>query len=535
MHIGIIGGGAAAVGLLDALAGATREQNSGGNAGRITVFDGSAAMWRGRPYQVDAEAVRVNAPPRIMSVRAGDPTHYQEWLRGRDGVDRYLDDGLGQPLLPRGQYGEYLADTARAAIATLRHAGWRVSVVNARVTGYSRDRGAFRRADRDTAAEPAVLPAADSGTVPTAGATLHTDDGGRVETLRAALLTEDGGVVAVDRAVLCVGSGRPRDHYGLSGAPGYRNEPYPLAETLREVPADAHVAVIGSGLTAVDIAAALDARGHVGRISFLSRSGTLPFVQQRPVRLEPRHLTAAAVAGIAAERGELTFADLVSLMRAELADLGDDFESFANEILGANAEDPVERLRRQLAAVDAPHRGLRLLAMVIRVAGPVAWPLLRERDQAMLRTRHFRVVNGLSSPMVPHNAKILVRLLDSGQLRLRSGLRKIEARAGGGFTVSDEAEWTADVVLNAVNPPAYTTPQDTAPLVSALLEAGAAELHPAGGLRVDPATRRLLVGGRADATWHVLGNLAADSMFIATNPPGLAQAAARLAPILLER
>ncbi|WP_435591813.1 FAD/NAD(P)-binding protein [Nocardia sp. bgisy118] len=476
MHIGIIGAGAAAVALLDALALAD-DKPSG-----VTVFDGAPALWRGRPYQPDLDAVRVNAPPPIMSVRAGDPGHYQRWLANREVAD-YLDEGLGQPLVPRAVYGEYLEDTARDAIARLGLAGCPVRVVRSAVTRFSRDE-------------------------------------------RAVLHTASGHHVPVDRAVLAVGSGGPRDHYGLTGTPGYVNEPYPLARTVAGLPADHHVAVIGSGLTAVDIAVTLAANGHTGPITLLSRSGQLPFVQQRPVRLDPVHLTPGAVRELAAEHGELHFSHLVSLMRTELTALGQDFDTLAAEITGS--EDPVIRLRRQLDAVDAPHHGRRLLAMVIRVVGPTAWPLLAERDREMLRTGHFRTINSLSSPMVPHNARIVLRLLDSGQLRLRAGVTKIEARSGGGFTVYDARNWSADTVFNAVNPPAYTTPSETQPLVGALLAAGAAEPHPAGGLRAEPGTRRAMVGGTPDPSWHVLGNLAADSMFIATNPPGLAAEAAGL-------
>ncbi|MCP2280152.1 FAD/NAD(P)-binding protein [Nocardia amikacinitolerans] len=515
MHIGIIGAGAAAVALLDALAAAD-DKPSG-----VTVFDGAPVPWRGRPYQPDLDAVRVNAPPPIMSVRAGDPGHYQRWLAGRD-VAGYLDEGLGQPLVPRAVYGEYLEDTAREAIARLDRAGCPVRVVRSAVTGFSRDeRTVPHTASGDRI--PQTLPHNASGdrisrTVPnTAG-------------LQTVLHTADGDRVPVDRAVLAVGGGGPRDHYGLTGAPGYVNEPYPLARTLAGLPADRHVAVIGSGLTAVDIAVALAANGHTGPISLLSRSGRLPFVQQRPVRLQPVHLTPAAVREQAGH-GELRFAQLISLMRAELDSLGQDFDTLAAEI--TDDGDPIALLRRHLDAVDAPHLGRRMLAMAIRTVGPTAWPLLADDDREMLRTGHFRTINSLSSPMVPHNARIVLRLMDSGQLRLRAGLTKIEARSGGGFTVHDGRSWTADTVFNAVNPPAYTTPPETQSLISALLAAGAAETHPAGGLRAEPGSRRLVVGGAPDPSWHVLGNLAADSMFIATNPPGLAAEAAGLARALL--
>ena len=100
MRIGIVGAGAAGVGLLDALA------QAGGKPGTITVFDGSSALWRGRPYQPDIEAVRVNAPPMIMSIRAGDPEHYQRWLAARTDVAEYRDESLDQILVPRARYGD---------------------------------------------------------------------------------------------------------------------------------------------------------------------------------------------------------------------------------------------------------------------------------------------------------------------------------------------------------------------------------------------------------------------------------------------
>lgn len=462
-EIGIIGAGAATVALLDSL---TR---TGGRPGGVTVFDGAPSLWRGRPYQPDTDAVRVNVPPARMSIRATDPAHHARWLAARPDTARYRDERLGQPLPPRRVYGEYLEHTALAAIDRLRAAGWRVDVVRSRVTGYAEGE-------------------------------LHTQDGTRVR---------------VDRGVLAVGGGSPHDHYGLSGTAGFVREPYPLATTLADVPPDAHVAVLGSGLTAVDVVAALAERGHGGPIDLLSRSGMLPFVQQRPTDLHLDHLTADRLRALGPD---LTFGTLVDLMRAEL---GPDHDAFAAEITGA--EPTADWLRDQLAAVDSPNPGRRTLLTAIRSTGPVAWPLLPARERTWLRERHFRLINNLGSPMVPHNAAILLGLLDSGQVRLLPGVRKIEAAARG-FMVLTESPSHADVVINAVNPPPYATPAEAAGLVSALLAAGVVAPGPQGGLRTGPARG-----------WHVLGNLAAASMPVATSPPGLAGEAERLAVTLTRR
>lgn len=259
MDIGIIGAGAAGVGLLDALA----QKDDRSEKGNIVVFEGAPSLWRGRAYQPDLDAVRVNAPPVLMSARYQDPQHYQRWVADRD---EYLDPLLGVPIVPRAVYGDYLEATATAAIDQLRERGWRVEVV------------------RDWAT--------------------------RISPLRAA----GGGTYPADQVVLSVGGGRPIDHYGLAGSPGFVQDPYPLRSTLAGVEPSSHVAVIGSGLTAVDIVAGLAATGHTGPITLLSRRGVLPEVQQRPVKLEFRHLRRETLPS--------TFLGMVALLEAELAEYG---------------------------------------------------------------------------------------------------------------------------------------------------------------------------------------------------------------------
>ncbi|MGA6204684.1 FAD/NAD(P)-binding protein [Nocardia testacea] len=483
MHIGIVGAGTATVALLDAIAA------TGSEPGEITVFESSSTVWRGRAYQYDQDSVRVNAPPMAMTARGGDLEHYLRWLQQRPELGRYLDEGLGLPVVPRAVYGQYLEQTAHTAIAGLRRNGWRVSVVASGVTGFSRDT-----------------------------ATVHT---------------AAGATFRVDRAVLSIGGGEPHDSYGLAAAPGYIHEPYPLYRGLAEIPADRHVAVIGSGLTAVDIAVGLVSSGHTGPITLMSRSGVLPAVQQRPLRYEPRYLTPVYALGRVRESGgEMTLATLIELMKKELAELGQDFGTLADEIIGTDTEPPVQRLRRQLSLVADPHQGRRLLGRAIRTVVPAVWPLFSEQDKTVLRSAHVRTINCLSSPMVPHNARILAELFESGRVRLRPGLQKIRPHSSTGFTVTDDTEWSADVVINAVNPPAYSVPPAAEGLVRSLLTSGSAERHPFGGLTTQPGTGRLLVSGRPDPTWYAQGNIASTSTFIATDPTGLAHEAARLAHAL---
>ncbi|MFI6316154.1 FAD/NAD(P)-binding protein [Nonomuraea sp. NPDC050556] len=451
MRIAIIGGGAAAVALLDSLA------RLDALPGSVTVFEPSTQLWRGRPYGPDLDVVRVNAPPAIMSIRHGDQGHYARWLGERAAA--HLDGRLGEPLVPRALYGEYLRQTAEEAAARLP-----LDVRRGRVTAVERR-------------------------------------GGEV-----VLRTEDGHGQAVDRVVLCVGSGTPRDLFGLSGVPGYVADPYPLARTLPGVPRESAVAVIGSGLTAVDVVVSLAASGHTGPIALMSRSGVLPHVWQRPVRYESRHLTAANL------RGARTTRDLADLMRAELDGLGEDFDAFAADLLATSWEDPGVRLRRQLAAIDAPELGRRILQQAAHTLGPLAWSVLTDRTE--WTGEHRRTAVSVSSPMVPVNAVEVDRLLERGQLTLVRGLRTVEPgfrirTAGGGLR--------ADVVINAVNPPPHSVPPAAAPLVASLLATGLATANPAGGLDVP-----------SGAPLHVVGDLAAGGTFVTSSVPAIAATAQAL-------
>ncbi|MFD6987229.1 FAD/NAD(P)-binding protein, partial [Streptomyces sp. NPDC059956] len=136
ISLGVIGGGAAAVCLIDELA------RTAGAAGSLTVFEPSPHLWRGRAYQVDSEVLKANSTPDDLSVRAGDFKHFERWLAARDqGAGGRLDTQSGARFVPRAVYGEYLEQTARAALGTLRRRGWHVDIIGDGVTSARRVNG----------------------------------------------------------------------------------------------------------------------------------------------------------------------------------------------------------------------------------------------------------------------------------------------------------------------------------------------------------------------------------------------------------
>ncbi len=496
-EIAVVGGGGGAVCLLEALS-----QRSGPPAA-VTVFEPSDRLWRGRPYQQDADCILVNLPSRAMSVRAGDPGHFDRWLAdarrreagatGEDGVPGEADaagaaggataaggagraDPFDAAAFPaRALFGDYLESVAHDSVARLRARGWTVRVVPER-----------------------VVHAAPCG-------------GG------ATLTTERGGSHRADRVVLCLGAGAPYDRFRLHGPePGFVSDPYPVAHTLAGIDPHGTVAVLGTGLTAVDVALTLRANRHQGPVCLLSRQGVLPAVRQRPVAHALQHFTPDHFHALS-RRGEVPFTEVVQVLRDELAAAGQDPAELETEFASLH-EDPARRLRRQLELVDAPGLGLRILQHTLPVAVDV-WPLMPHRDRAELLRRHYRAIHSLCCPMPPSTAAHLSAMSEAGQLRIVRGLHGV-SRTGRGFSaVTRNGRIEADTVVNATSVAAHRVPTAAAPLVQSLITASAASVHPHGGLRVRRETSQLVVNGTTQQCFYALGDLTFGSLFITAAIP----------------
>ncbi|WP_314612943.1 FAD/NAD(P)-binding protein [Streptomyces stackebrandtii] len=485
-RIGIIGGGASAVCLLDTLSQREEIPES------VTVFDPSPHLWRGRAYQPDAATLRVNAPPEDMTVRAGDPEHFTRWLEARAVVlgtrTDHVDARSGIAFPPRALYGDYLEQCARSALNRLAARGSRIRLVRSAVVDVAREDGSL--------------------VAYTADRTPH----------------------ALDHAVLCVGTGEPADPHGLTGTPGFIADPYPVVRRLAGIGEQDRVVVVGSGLTAVDVVLQLTAAGHTGEIVMASRRGVLPSVRQRPVERELRYFTAARFRAVAARGGRLTLDEVVSLMGAELADAGSGLDSVAEEIASCGVEDPVARLRRQYDLVDGADPGLRLLQRAVPDTGPDVWPLLPEHERTRLLRDHYRTVMSLCCPMPPASAATLLDRAGRGLLRIVRGVERLTARPDGGFRlVGDSGVEDADVVVNAVSPGSARVPRGASALVDALVRRGLAVRHPRGGVHVARSTSGLLADGETDRRIHVLGDLASGSLFFTFGVPSLVDRAVDIA------
>jgi len=468
VSLAIIGAGASAVALLHAL-----DARDDLEPGDLAVYDPAPHFWRGRAYQPDDDCVRVNSVPTDMSVVPGDTAHLTNWLQAREimlGTATFVDELSGSVFAPRAVYGDYLEQAARQALLSLGRRGWRFDLIRERVTG--------------------IAPAAD-------GLMLSTATGART----------------VDYAVLATGAGQPTDVYGLTGAPGFVADPYPVGRILFGLPPEASVLVIGTGLTAVDVALGLRAKRHRGPIRLASRSGSLPGVRQAAAPLELRHFTTPGLNRLRQRAGGLTVAAVVGLMRQELAHHGEDPVALLEEILGLREEGAVERLRRHLGQVHDSSVALRLLQQAVPEVGPDIWPYLAGHEQDGLLRAHYRTIMSLCCPMPPASARALLELADRGQLTVDSDLQSV-LPGSRGFEVTVAGRTShADVVVSAVNARVRGFSPGAASLLGSLSGQALATSHHRGGLVTRRADSRAERPDRQPSRLYALGDPASGSLF----------------------
>jgi len=188
------------------------------------LIEAGARAARGLAYGTPYGAHLLNVPAGRMSALPDEPEHFLRWLRERD------PSAEAATFAPRALYGDYLA----ALLGEEESAG-RVVRVGGTAVGITRSGSHWI-------------------------VHLHDDR-----------------TVAAERLVLALGNLPPADplHFDGEAPLEYIRDPWAAGVAIG-LDADAPVLLIGTGLTAVDIAIALRHEGHRGTIYALSRNGRLP-------------------------------------------------------------------------------------------------------------------------------------------------------------------------------------------------------------------------------------------------------------------
>ncbi|MCD2178837.1 FAD/NAD(P)-binding protein [Rhizobium sp. C1] len=429
LTVAIVGGGFTGGAIALHLATSRRQ----GLAIDIVVFEPRERLGAGLAYDTEESVHRINVPAGRMSLYPDAPGHFQDWIERTDALkddgEALAEDGLHYPR--RGLFGRYVADHL---------APWLAS-----------------------------------------GAVWHHR--ARVENIqrqgpRWMVSAADGLSIEADIVILAATHPAP----GLPGVlAGLRNDPNLIADATRpdalaSVGDTDRILIVGNGLTAADVIAALEARGHTGDILSISRRG-LRSRGHAPQVQEP-------------------FGDFLSQPAATASDL-------------------LRRVRVTLRAAEAEGRTWHSVLDAVRAQGQEIWQRLpvAERRRIARHVRPFWDVHRFR--IAPQVEAAVERAISAGRLTVLAASVAAAGADAQGIWVTLKPRRSRQTVRRHVDKVIVTTGPDhggvlaSQPFLASLARQGKVTACPTGlGILCARDGRAIDAGGRVVDGLYVAGPLA---------------------------
>ena len=490
LTVAIVGGGAVGAALFGALVDALSSEASSRARPRIVLFEKSERVGPGLAYAKDESPYLLNQSAQTMSLVPGRRAHFCEWLVAR-GLAR---EGDGELFCARQVFGDYVEDCFGGAHDKARRRGLVVSTVRDEVSALvPRRLGGYR------------------------------------------VVTRAHAPIDADVVVLAVGNLPSTKLRGLGGS-GFVPSPYPSAAMCARIPPNARVAILGTGLSAIDAALALVAAGHEAPITMASRSGLLPAVRGPLHPYELKHVTRANIA-CATEDGRhpLRWSTVVRWLALEIErhDLSLSWDRLFPAWL-----DPLDHYTSQIAAAE---RGARVWQSIGEALNPmieVIWHHIADDDKRLFLDRFYSRFMSHWVPIPLTTARRVKALLAERKLAVLPDVAGVtfdaESRAYHlRFRDEPERPIAFDFVIDATGAPRHLHDCDS-PLLRALLTQGTIAAHDSGGLRVDFTSLRVLAkDGRTDPSLFALGNLTSGTHLFTSTLELNVEKADRIAPLIV--
>lgn len=302
-----------------------------------TLWERGARLGRGLAYGTRCDGHRLNVPAGNMSAFPDEPSHFLRWLKLRDPGAR------ADAFAPRRLYGDYLEDTLQE---------WR------RLGAITVD------TSRDEVTD------------------IRNGPGGGYE-----LIAREAGIVRADWVVLATGHLAPGHPFPADAGPvetaHYRGDPW-APDVLDELDPESPLLLIGTGLTALDLAVEARARGHSGMIHLLSRHGLIP----RRHQAQPAHAATPPAPHFSLH------GPIPGTARALLRMVRGAAESYADWRPIVDAMRPITQAMWAGLPPDERRRFLRHLASRWDVHRHRVAPEIDERIQAEIRDGRLAIIAG---------------------------------------------------------------------------------------------------------------------------------------------
>lgn len=430
----------------------------------ITIFEKSDQFGHGLAYGTSSDSHILNMANNTMSLHPGEPEQFTNYLKNNE-----KDDGRNFAM--RKVFGGYLQKHFLTVLQVADAHGITVSTrPNSEVTDIQLSSGEYR----------ICVSGEESSNF--------------------------------DQLFLCIGNQPNTTFSEYNGCAGFYSEPYNINKIIKNIPRNEGIAIIGSGLTAIDTYLGLREAGHKGKITFVSRHGILPKVRGKTRPYDLRYLSPTSIDQLT-NHGEknLSLDQAKRLLLQELIHAGLSINFIEAEQRALSELSAVDILRRDLELTDTEENTcyLSVLNAVDSVVGHI-WKCMSAACQQKFDQHYKRLWDIYDYPMPPINAYKVLRGLENEDLTIIGEISFIAHNPrSDDFQIGHVSgkRLSTKYLINAIGQN-HDINHSTIPLIQNLRHHGLIQPHPSGGINVDFDTGLAINHGKSMPNrLYVVGSL----------------------------
>ena len=466
--IGIIGGGVAGVSLCMQLK--NNFIQSGLNAD-IIIFEKKNKIGVGIPYDNHDSCYRINIKKHLMEPISGVTGQFSNWI-----------DSMGHPLKktdfpPRYYFGDYLQASAIQMQEGAEKEGLNITLLTEHdvfdIKSLTHDR--FE---------------------------IHAHTQGKLS------------IHQVNVVVLSLGHLPTSNFKQFIGQKGYHHNPWDEG-TYHAIDATDQLCIIGSKLTAIDVALKLQKIKHRGPIRMVSFSGLLPTIKARDSEYRLTYLTPTNLLNAIKQHQHvpMPLKPVLALVTQELSGFfGFDFDidTFINKVTSFTAIDRVANEIHQIKNGESKWQKIMSAAYqyITRL-----WPLLSIDDRLLFQNKYACIFMTFLCSMPLESAYKIYNMLAAEQLTVLGGLDHI-VHENGQFCLSfkNGRRLYTQHMINATGAGSELT---QVVLLDNLLKKNKLVPHPLGGIKVNHSTLQVLNDSeKMNKHMYAMGDLTKGECFV---------------------
>ncbi len=297
----------------------------------------------------------------------------------------------------------------------------------------------------------------------------------------------------------------------LHHLPNYQANPWNMS-AYQTINPNHHVVIIGTHLTAIDVALKLNSQNHRGQITMVSRSGLLSAVRGQHRSNHIQHLTQHKIQKLLKHSCSSTWLhQLICLFEQEMVPYLPAEERLWNMINKIKKMSPLQRLNMEIQQAHQQNHWQGILSYFYQIIFKI-WPKFHLDEQTLFWSNKLNLMFTFLCSFPLHQARIIQSMMHDKRLFIQSGLTDIEPHESYfNLQLEHKKSLKIDYLIQATG--SGDRPEKI-PLLANMLTRHLIKKHPLSGISVVNHTHQVITqNGENNQHLYALGDLVKGTCF----------------------